>query len=184
MYPGVTTATAFLNSAVLSRKNLTIGVKVQVDRILFEKDEAGATRAAGVELSTGPNSPRYRARADREVVLSAGAFGTPKILLLSGIGPAADLQVLGIPVVKDLPVGRHLCEVSSIRSPAAVSCLITCFDTAARGSWIPQIPSKAWRNLGQPTKHITKLISNVQVVRLRHRAIRHTLYTVRGVRAL
>ena len=108
---GVSTANAYLNHEILARPNLTVGVKAQVDRILFEEDESGVPRAVGIELSTHPGSPRYRVRADREVILSSGSIGSPKILLLSGVGPAADLQKLNIPVVKDLPAGQYLSDV-------------------------------------------------------------------------
>ena len=50
---------------------------------------------------------------NREVILCAGAVGTPQLLLLSGLGPAEDLQKLDIAVVKDLPaVGRNMIDVS------------------------------------------------------------------------
>ena len=95
---------------MLSRRNLTVAVNSHVDKVLFEQT-GDTTRAIGIELSTGPSSPRYRARAKREVILSAGAICTPKILLLSGIGPATELEMLGITTVKNLPVGEHLSDV-------------------------------------------------------------------------
>lgn len=56
--------------------------------------------------------------ASKEVILSAGVFGSPKLLMLSGVGPASDLMSLGIPVVNDLPVGQNLQDhVSTVVGP-------------------------------------------------------------------
>ncbi len=66
-----------------------------------------ATANAAVALKAGPKI----ARATKEVILCGGTFNSPQILLLSGVGPAADLEALGIPVVADLPgVGQHLID--------------------------------------------------------------------------
>jgi choline dehydrogenase-like flavoprotein len=73
-----------------------------VEKILIEDGRAG-----GVQIKQGRQRRTIRAR--QAVVLSAGAFGTPQILMLSGIGPAAHLQAHGIPVVRDKPaVGADL----------------------------------------------------------------------------
>jgi choline dehydrogenase-like flavoprotein len=74
---------------------------VFVERIVFEGD-----RAVGVELVA--NGMRETVRAEREVILSAGTYQSPVLLMLSGIGPAADLGLFGIPVRHDLPVGENL----------------------------------------------------------------------------
>lgn len=90
-------AQAFLRQAE-KRPNLTILTERRVARVLF-----AGKRAVGVELLDGT---RYEAR--REIVLTAGALATPKILQLSGIGNAAELLEHGIPVVADLPgVGEN-----------------------------------------------------------------------------
>jgi choline dehydrogenase len=70
-------------------------------RILFD-----GNRATGVEIVR--NGQREAIRADSEVILAAGAYNSPQLLLLSGIGPAADLAVLQIAVRHDLPVGLGL----------------------------------------------------------------------------
>jgi choline dehydrogenase len=95
------TAAAFL-LPILSRPNLTVTTGALVTRLLFED-----TRAVGVEyLHEGT---LRQIRANQEVILSAGAFDSPKLLLLSGIGDAEYLQALGISVVVDLPgVGQNL----------------------------------------------------------------------------
>ncbi|KAJ3553699.1 hypothetical protein NM688_g3475 [Phlebia brevispora] len=107
----VSTATAYLTKEVYARPNLTVAVNAHVDKILFEGASGEESpRAVGIEISTTPSSPRYRVRAGREVILSAGAVCSPKLLLLSGVGPAADLRKLDIPVVKDLPAGQYLSD--------------------------------------------------------------------------
>ncbi len=91
------TSTGYLRPA-RGRGNLTVRTGVQVLRILTE-----GGRAVGVETTTGP------IRASAEVILSAGAIGSPRLLQLSGIGPADHLRGLGIPVVLDQPeVGANL----------------------------------------------------------------------------
>lgn len=81
------------------RKNLTVRTGASVRRLVVEKG-----RAAGVELLDGT-----RLDASSGVVLSSGAIGSPRLLQLSGIGPADHLQDLGIPVVLDQPgVGANL----------------------------------------------------------------------------
>ncbi len=94
-------AQAYLRPA-LTRPNLTVRTHAETQRLLFE-----GQRCRGVEYVL-PDGLR-RAHADREVILCAGAFGSPRLLLLSGIGPEAELRALGIPVVAPLPgVGRNL----------------------------------------------------------------------------
>jgi choline dehydrogenase len=94
-------AVAFLRP-VMERPNLTIVTEADVHRILFESDAA-----TGVEWVHGGTA--RRTRADREVILSAGAIQSPQLLQLSGIGPAALLHRHGIEVVVDAPeVGENL----------------------------------------------------------------------------
>ena len=81
--------------------NLTVATRVVVSRVLLDKG-----RATGVEVIT--NEGRRIIRATREVILAAGVFGSPQILMLSGIGPAAHLREHGIDVAADLPVGDNL----------------------------------------------------------------------------
>jgi choline dehydrogenase len=83
-----------------SRPNLTLIPDALVDRVLVADG-----RAIGVRVADG------REMRGREVVLCAGAYGSPAILLRSGIGPAADLRALAIPVIADRPgVGAHLLD--------------------------------------------------------------------------
>jgi len=91
------TGLVYLSDDVRARANLTILGGVNVDRVLLE----GST-AVGVVAEDGTT---YRAG---EVILCGGTYGTPIVLLRSGIGPAADLRALGIDVIADLPVGQWL----------------------------------------------------------------------------
>lgn len=86
----------------LGRSNLQVVTGAQATRILFE-----GRRATGVEYRQGGHTQQVR--ATREVLLSAGALLSPQLLMLSGVGPGAQLQRHGIGVVHDLPgVGEHL----------------------------------------------------------------------------
>jgi choline dehydrogenase len=98
---------AFLEGEVEQRPNLTIVPRAQVTRLLLEGDP-GALRATGVEYVTADGGTEVVA-ADREVVLSAGAVGSPHLLMLSGVGPRDQLEQAGVPCLVDSPeVGRHL----------------------------------------------------------------------------
>jgi len=98
-------ATAFLHP-VQERENLAVMTHARARRILFD-----GTRAVGVELDhqAGPFPMLRQVQARREVLLCAGTVDSPKLLMLSGVGPAAHLQSFGLPVVTDLPgVGQNL----------------------------------------------------------------------------
>ena len=124
-------ATAYLKPA-RGRSNLTVITEAQVTRLMLE-----GRRATGVELAHGQTTRRLAAR--REVIVSAGTFGSPKLLMLSGIGDGEELKRYGIPVVHSLPgVGRNLQEHIScpIRydSPSTVSYGIS-LRTLPRNAW-------------------------------------------------
>ncbi len=96
---------------VMHRPNLTVRTDAQVRRIAVEPGDGGP-RATGVELLGGE-----RLEARREVILAAGAIGSPQILQLSGIGPGPLLQRHGIDVVHDLAgVGENLHDHLQIRT--------------------------------------------------------------------
>ena len=90
------TATGYLRPAE-KRPNLRVEVDTLVTRIVLD-----GRRATGVQIGQRTVS------ANREVILAGGAFNSPQLLQLSGIGPGALLQRMGIPVVADLPVGEGL----------------------------------------------------------------------------
>ncbi len=97
------TSRAYLSPA-LKRPNLSLISEAQATRVLIEDG-----RATGIEYIR--DGERHRVRARREVILSGGAYNSPQLLMLSGIGPAAHLAEHGIPVIADLPgVGRKLSE--------------------------------------------------------------------------
>ena len=105
---------------VMHRPNLTVRTGAQVRRIAVELGDGGP-RATGIELVTGE-----RLSARREVILAAGAIGSPQILQLSGIGPGSLLQTHGIGVVNDLPgVGENLHDHLQIRNIYKVKNTVT-----------------------------------------------------------
>jgi choline dehydrogenase-like flavoprotein len=93
-------ANAFLKPA-RGRVNLDVATDAQATRVLLN-----GTRATGVEYVQGGQT--VKVEAGREVILAGGAFNSPQLLMLSGIGPAGHLQDKGIKIVADLPVGRNL----------------------------------------------------------------------------
>jgi choline dehydrogenase len=96
-------ARAFIDP-VRGNSRLTISFHSRASRIIIENG-----RAVGVEYADRSGSKR--AMASREVILTAGAFVTPKLLMLSGIGPAATLKKHGIKVISDQPgVGQNLMD--------------------------------------------------------------------------
>lgn len=86
---------------VRDRPNLTVLTYRHATRLLFE-----GRRAVGVEVER--NGEREVIRANREVIVCAGAYNTPQLLMLSGIGPREHLSSLGIEVLANLPVGENL----------------------------------------------------------------------------
>jgi choline dehydrogenase len=101
-------ATAFLKP-VLKRANLRLETGCLVEGIAFD-----GRRAAGVRWRQNGETRIGRCRG--EVILAAGAIGSPQLLLLSGIGPAQELQALGIPVLLDRPgVGANLQDHLQLR---------------------------------------------------------------------
>ena len=129
-------------------QNLTIRQNCLVTRVLFE-----GTRAIGVEFieqphlysadpaakSPAPAAPRQQVSARREVILAAGAFNTPQLLMLSGVGPRADLARFGIQSVVDLPgVGANLQDRYEI---AVVSCFARDFALIHQATFAPPDPT-------------------------------------------
>jgi len=114
----------------LGRRNLTVFTGAHTTRILFE-----GKRATGIEFRRDGRLEQIG--ANQEVLMAAGALQTPQILLLSGVGPGAELAKLGLAVVHDLPgVGRnlhdHLDAVQVVNAPALKESVGISFGGVAR----------------------------------------------------
>lgn len=97
--------TSFLNAAS-GRSNLKVYTGTTAKRIIFDSNK----KATGVEVAT-LGFANYKLNARREVIVSAGAFQSPQLLMVSGVGPAAILNQFGIPVVADRPgVGQNMTD--------------------------------------------------------------------------
>jgi choline dehydrogenase len=93
----INTGIAYLTAAVRARPNLTIRGDAEVDRIVIEGKRAGGVKLVDGEIIFAG-----------EVILAAGTFGSPAILMRSGVGPSQHLSALGIATIADLPVGDRL----------------------------------------------------------------------------
>jgi choline dehydrogenase len=94
-------ARAYLHPA-MQRRNLSVRTRARATRILFD-----GRRACGICYRRGGQD--FTARARREVLVCCGPINSPQLLKLSGVGPAAELRELGIPLIQDLPgVGENL----------------------------------------------------------------------------
>lgn len=110
-----TTSRAYLRP-VHDRRNLRVLTNAQVTRILIGEWDG---RAHGVEL-VDKHGRKRTVKCGKEVILTAGAVGSPHILLNSGIGPAGELAELGVRVYKDLPVGKNLHNHVSVAVPMSI----------------------------------------------------------------
>ena len=108
----MSTSLTYLNP-VRHRLNLTVRGNVQVRKILIQ-----GHRTVGVEVESGEETFIIEAE---EIILCAGAVGSPQMLMLSGVGPADHLREMGIDVVHDLPgVGQNLRDHPNVRVPLEV----------------------------------------------------------------
>lgn len=107
-------ASAFINP-VRHRPNLHVLTQSRVVKLLIDPK----TKAAyGVQFDR--NRVRQEAYVKREVILSAGAFSSPQLLMLSGIGPKDHLEEIQIPVIKDLPVGQIMYDHANHFGPTFI----------------------------------------------------------------
>lgn len=99
---------SYLEPVIGKRPNLHVETFATARRVVLERTFLGP-KAVGVEYKDAAGKIKI-VRARKEVILSAGALHSPQILMLSGIGPAKQLQAAGIPLVKELPVGEGLMD--------------------------------------------------------------------------
>lgn len=143
-------ADAFLHP-IKDRPNLEVVTHAMVQRIIIESG-----RAVGVAYEKGKEP--LEARAGKSVILSAGAFNSPKLLMLSGIGPAATLQAHGIPVVQALEgVGQNL-QDHLLGGIAFNSKIPTTYDTIEK---FPRILGALWRFLVQKSGPLTSNVCEI-----------------------
>jgi choline dehydrogenase len=127
------TVKAFLNPTCYGRTNFEMWTSAHVSKLLFETQEDGSKRCWGVQVWDGHEMMTVRAKC--EVILSAGAIGSPQILQLSGIGDSELLTKHGIDVVVDSKgVGANLQDHLQIRSVYEVSGVKT-LNTMANTAW-------------------------------------------------
>ncbi len=127
------TAKAFVRPTCYARPNFELWTSAQVNRLLLETLADQSRRCTGVQVWNGREM--VKASATREVILCAGSIGSPQILQLSGIGPAALLQQHGIAVEQDLPgVGANLQDHLQIRAVFKVQGVQT-LNTMANSIW-------------------------------------------------
>ncbi|XP_026289306.2 glucose dehydrogenase [FAD, quinone]-like [Frankliniella occidentalis] len=105
VYKGLrgSTARMYLRPS-MGRPNLVVNTEALVSKVVIDAERG---RATGVEF-IDKNGVKQTVRAKREVVVCAGAVGSPQLLLLSGLGPTEELEAVGVTPVADLPVGRNL----------------------------------------------------------------------------
>ena len=157
-------AEAFLEP-VLARPNLEVRSRTQATRLMVE-----GRKVVGVEYLR--DGKIERARAAREVILSAGVIDSPKLLMLSGIGPADHLKSHGIAVVADVPgVGQNLQDhlklsirwngKTELPGSTVTAGMFTRTDPGALGT-IPDLQFYVGRGLETPDKFVTITVSLVQ----------------------
>ncbi len=133
-------ARAFLRPA-MKRANLRVMTHAMVTKVIIEEG-----RAVGVEYVRGGQTHTLRARG--EVILAGGAINSPQLLQLSGIGPGALLQSLGLPVLRDNPnVGDHLNDHQGINYTFRMN--VPTYNDALRPWWGKLRAGMEWALLGR-----------------------------------
>lgn len=107
------TAKEFLRPAMI-RSNLNVAVNSHVTKVIIRDNQA-------TSVSFIQNNKKHYVEARKEIILSAGSIGSPQILMLSGIGPKKHLKSLGVPIIKDLPVGENLDDHMLLYMPTRIN---------------------------------------------------------------
>ena len=144
---------------VLDRPNLTVLMKCQTTRVIMH-----GTNAVGIEYLSNNSSTPIKVEAKKEVILSAGALSTPKLLMLSGIGPSDHLKSHGIHTLVDLPgVGQNVqdhlftmagCYVNVEQHEPSIICEATFFTSTRPGLYSPDLQyffSELFSRFSKPT---------------------------------
>jgi choline dehydrogenase len=162
------TADAYL-TPVLARPNLEVIASVHAARVIVER-----SRATGLEFIR--DGRREQVHAAREIILCGGAIDSPKLLMLSGLGPADHLRAIGVPVIADLPaVGAHLQDHlrTAVRwqgraplPPSSVSASLFTFSTEARrrdaGGVAPDLQYLMGRGQNEPDESVTITVCHMR----------------------
>ncbi|CAD1468297.1 unnamed protein product, partial [Heterotrigona itama] len=111
------TNSAFIRPIRRRRRNLTVKNETYVTKLLVDQEKK---RVIGIEYASGNNQTKLNTVfAKKEVIVSAGSINSPKILMLSGIGPEEELEKHGIQVISNLSVGRNVQDHSGMYGPVA-----------------------------------------------------------------
>ncbi|GLB39193.1 putative aryl-alcohol oxidase [Lyophyllum shimeji] len=143
-------ATSYLAPPFLKRPNLHVLLNAQVSRLIQTGKDKGKGLPAfrAVEFRTSPQGPLLTVTATKEVILSAGAVGTPHILLNSGIGNQNSLKAVGVQSLVNLPdVGENMRDHSFIGNPWLVNSTDT-FEPFLRDPAVQQKQLAQWAQNG------------------------------------
>ncbi|KAJ7751446.1 aryl-alcohol oxidase precursor [Mycena metata] len=137
-------ATSYLGPTFMSRPNLHVLVNSRVTRLIQTGTDQGKPAFRSIEFAHSETGPRTVVQAKKEVILSAGAVGSPQILLLSGIGDSKDLSALKIKTIVNNPsVGRNFSDHPVIENMWFVNSNAT-FDNITRNGTIAVEDVTVW----------------------------------------